>query len=52
MEKNKNGSYRNSSIELLRIIAIILIIFHHFTIHGIIDKYAVADTRSIQYILS
>jgi peptidoglycan/LPS O-acetylase OafA/YrhL len=36
VEKMKNESCRNSSIELLRIIAIILIIFHHFNIHGII----------------
>lgn len=52
MEKMKNESCRNSSIELLRIIAIILIIFHHFNIHGIINKYTMLDTNSTQYMLS
>lgn len=31
---------RNSSIELLRIIAMILIVFHHFSVHGIYLGYA------------
>lgn len=52
MEKIKNESYRNSSIELLRIISIILIIFHHFNVHGIIDKYTMIDINSTQYMLS
>lgn len=35
VEKNMERQERNSSIELLRIAIIILIIFHHFNIHGI-----------------
>lgn len=33
-EKNNIGNVRNSSIELLRIISMIMIIFHHFACHG------------------
>ena len=30
---------RNSSVELLRIICMILIIFHHYSLHGILENY-------------
>lgn len=34
LKNDKNSNIRNSSIELLRIIAMIMIVFHHFAIHG------------------
>lgn len=34
LKNEKNSNIRDSSIELLRIIAMIMIVFHHFAIHG------------------
>ncbi len=34
LQKQKQLKVRNSSIELLRIIAMIMIVFHHFAVHG------------------
>ena len=32
--QSKKTMYRNSSIELLRIISMVMIMFHHFAYHG------------------
>lgn len=42
--KDMERQARNSSIELLRIVTIILIIFHHFNIHGI---WAMEESHSL-----
>lgn len=54
----KQNKVRNSSIELLRIIAMIIIIMHHFGIHGVfhmLDKsynILIVDNLSWQIIFT
>lgn len=58
MDNVKSNKIRNSSIELLRIIAIIIIIIHHFGVHGIfhlLDKsqnILIVDNLSWQIIFT
>lgn len=42
---------RNSSFELLRIIAILFIIFHHFAMHGLFD-FSIYDSNSALIIIN
>lgn len=39
MNNNKNIIQRNSNIELLRIIAMIMIVGHHFVLYGVQQDY-------------
>lgn len=58
MDNVKSNKIRNSSIELLRIIAIIIIIMHHFGVHGVfhvLDKshnILIVDNLSWQIIFT
>lgn len=55
MDNNHLGqvkSKRQSNIELLRIIAMVLIIFHHFIVHGVLNYDLPAMTLPFRYIPS
>lgn len=53
MEKIEINKERNSSFELLRIISMLMIIFHHFAVHGgfIIDKSSLTVNNVWYYIM-
>lgn len=43
---------RQSNIELLRIIAMVLIVFHHFVVHGVLNYDLPATTLPLKYMSS